>query len=265
METTLESKLSFRDKICQGNKKLSTKVWDFMKYVDKVGEESITDYLLWQWSKLNTKFHYLSLDKHDKYKEHYVSGADFELELWILTKKHTIPFVFQAKKMLIDYNSYRAKFNYGNGRQIQVLQTFANNPKHPRLPFYIFYAPADTSTRTKCRYLVPKKTAIFITDAKTVLDFINKHPQNKPLSKNNILNKTIPFHCLFCCPILQKDIKRFFKRYFPSMEGIESIENIEIPNYVDLIANNEIISISEETLKGLSMFKNIGVLDLRSE
>jgi len=71
--------------ICEENRALENQVWEFIEYVDDVEEESITDYLVWQWRKLNDRFNYLSVAKHTKQKENPTSGADFELELWIHT------------------------------------------------------------------------------------------------------------------------------------------------------------------------------------
>ena len=82
---------------CTENIRLGNEVYDFIDFVNDVGEESITDYLVWQWRKLNKKFNYLTVNKHTRHFENKESGADFELELWILTKRNNISFVFQAK------------------------------------------------------------------------------------------------------------------------------------------------------------------------
>lgn len=246
--------------ICKENIKLSNEVFDFIEHVDDVGEESITDYLVWQWRKLNKKFNYLSVEKHTKYKEHNFSGADFELELWILTNNNAISFVFQAKKLLKNYNSYNSKLSYKNKSQSQIDKLITYSKSKKKLPFYIFYSQSDKGTLTKCNFEV-FKTAVFISDAFSVKILINSKIKN--LSKNRILKETNPFHCLFCCPLFDKSIIEYLKNYFPNAYEIFD-GNSEIPNYVNLINENNInnpLDIIRDN--GLSVYRNIGVLDLR--
>lgn len=252
--------------ICKENKKISYETWEFIEYVSDVGEESITDYLVWQWRKLNKKFNYLKVKKHNRLFENTTSGANFELELWILSKKQSLSFVFQAKKLLKDYNGYTNKLNYQNGptRQIDVLINYARSSK--KLPFYLLYAQPNISTQTICPINEIKNTALFMTDAFTI-DKFTVDFKNRSLSKNRILKESNPFHCLFCCPRGQKSLGDYLKVYFPSLTQQELLfENNEIPNYVEMIANNELQNIEDVIIENeLTRFRNIGVLDLRKE
>ncbi len=250
---------------CKDNIKLDTEVFDFIKHVEDVGEESITDYLVWQWRKRDKRFNYLNVEKHNRIKENKVSGADFELELWILTKKESISFVFQAKKIIPNRNAYCSKLNYQNGpkRQIDKLIDFAK--KKNKLPFYIFYSPADNKSRAKCNRFQLSNSALFMTDAYTV-DQLTVNYKRKKLSKNQILNETNPFHCLFCCPLVNESYYHYLESYFERLiENHSFEENNEIPRYVNAIANNE-VGITSELINehGLTVFRNIGVLDLRN-
>lgn len=253
---------------CAENRAIAELVYEFIKFVDDVGEESITDYLVWQWRKLNLRFNYLSVEKHTKKKENTTSGADFELELWILTDTASLPFVFQAKKLLKDYNAYPTKLGYLAANkipQVDLLIQYANSQK--KLPFYIFYSQPNDDTKTKCRMDgSTDETAIYITDAFTVKDLIGKY-KNRRLSKNTILAETTPFHCLFCCPYVHDGYKKFTQVYFPNINQI-SFEwgKKDVPSYVASIASGSIedaeILIQQNELKRL---RNIGVLDLRSK
>jgi hypothetical protein len=250
---------------CTENIRLDNEVYDFIDYVNDVGEESITDYLVWQWRKLNKKFNYLSVNKHNRHFENIVSGADFELELWILTKRKNFSFVFQAKKIISDYNAYRSKLNYKNGtsRQLDVLINYAKSKN--KLPFYLFYSPADSGTQTKCPQNNILKSALFMTDAYSVDNLIANF-KRKYLSKNRILNETNPFHCLFCCPLIDNSFSIYFNKYFPNLSENHSFDNTEIPNYVNAIANNEIEDVTGLIEQNnLFVYRNIGVLDLRNE
>ncbi len=250
---------------CTENIKLDNEVYDFIDFVNDVGEESITDYLVWQWRKLNAKFNYLNVKKHTRHFENKVSGADFELELWILTKRSNLSFVFQAKKIIPDYNAYCSKLNYKNGknRQLDVLIKYAKSKN--KLPFYLFYSPADKGTLTKCPQNKILNSALFMTDAYSV-DKLTVSFKGKKLSKNRILNETNPFHCLFCCPLIDDSFPTYFTDYFPNLSENHSFDSNEIPNYVNAIANNEIQDVEDLIEQNnLTVYRNIGVLDLRKE
>jgi len=90
--------------LCDKNIEISKSICEFINYVPDVGEESITDYLVWQWRKLDSRFNYLSVAKFTKEVENKTTGADFELELWIISKRFPLPFVIQAKKIIPDFN-----------------------------------------------------------------------------------------------------------------------------------------------------------------
>ncbi len=95
--------------ICDEMKELSAKVYDFISNVKSVQEESITEYLIWQWKKIHSKKSFLKHYKlHTKYEES-TSGADFELEVWIVKKRSYLPFLIQAKKIIYNTNSYCKK------------------------------------------------------------------------------------------------------------------------------------------------------------
>jgi len=249
---------------CNEHIRLGNEVYDFIDFVSDVGEESITDYLVWQWRKLNKKFEYLNVKKHTRHFENKVSGADFELELWVLSKKNNLSIVFQAKKIIPNYNAYCSKLNYRNGkiRQLDTLKKYAKTNK--KIPFYLFYSPADKNTNSMCGNKI-YKTALFMADAYTVDDLTKKY-KNKKLSKNTILHETNPFHCLFCCPLTKHSFIDYFQHYFPKVMENNSLENNEIPSYVLAIANNELGNISELIERNnLNVYRNIGVLDLRDE
>ncbi|MEQ8908714.1 MAG: hypothetical protein RIC95_05950 [Vicingaceae bacterium] len=250
---------------CTENIRLENEVYDFIDFVNDVGEESITDYLVWQWRKLNKKFNYLSVDKHTRQFENKVSGADFELELWILTKSNNLSFVFQAKKIIPEYNAYCSKLNYKNGtqRQLDVLINYAKSIK--KLPFYLFYSPSDNKTKTKCPQNNILNSALFITDAYSVNNLTVRF-KGKRLSKNRILEETNPFHCLFCCPLFDDVFTDYFTEYFPTLAENHSFDNTAIPNYVNAIANNELQDVAGLIEQNnLTVYRNIGVLDLRKE
>lgn len=262
--------------VCKENAKISAQVRDFIKHVETVGEESITDYLLWKWRVLNKKFNYLkTITKYTKEEENKRSGADFELELWILSDKSNFSIVFQAKKLLKEHNNYRQKLNYkckNKTKQIVVLKRYCE-PYTNKLPFYIFYSNPDKCTKIKCIQTPIEPTlienqALFITDAYTVEELINNNDLRR-LSRTDILNETCFFTCLFCCPLLEVDINDFLTRYFPKLlennPDLDFNKNNNIPAYVEKISKNKHKNVLISELPENVKIRNIGVLDLRTK
>ncbi len=97
--------------LCFEHLKLDDITAEFVYNVPTVGEESITDWLIWNWRVISNNFKSTKLITIPFNKKEEVSnGAD--LELWILTRTKAIPLIFQAKKAVLDYDSYLQKLNY---------------------------------------------------------------------------------------------------------------------------------------------------------
>ncbi len=107
---------------CTCNKELVQEVKDFIKHVKDVKEESITDYLMWKWKEFDPRFKCIVTKTHTRQEEHDTTGADFDLELWILTNTKPVSFAVQAKKFIKPHNSYVSKLKYPkNSEQIDKL------------------------------------------------------------------------------------------------------------------------------------------------
>lgn len=254
--------------ICDANKAVSLEVKKFMLNVPDVKEESITDYLVWKWRELDARFKYINISTFTRQDESALTGADFEIELWLVGKDFHFPLVIQAKKFVKNNDSYVAKLNYPAGTQGQLatLIAYANSKK--RLPFYVIYSVPDSHTKTMCRDKEESAdTAIFMTDAHTIKKFADGQYGNR-ISKNKLLKATNPFHCIICCPLIQHNY--YFARYFSALaEGAEPQGNEGLPNYVSMLLNsNELELEKDKTLSlirenELSKFRVVGVYDLR--
>ncbi len=73
--------------ICDAHKALGAEVKDFLHNVPNANEESITDYLVWKWRELDKRFNYIRVTAHSHHKESTISGADFEMELWLVASR----------------------------------------------------------------------------------------------------------------------------------------------------------------------------------
>lgn len=116
------------DKLCECNKKLVEEIKEFLENVGDVKEESITDYLVWKWKEIDKRFNCVKTDTHSRYKENLVTGADFDLELWILEDKGAVSLAVQAKKFLENYDCYASAIRYpdNSSQQIDKLLSYSN-------------------------------------------------------------------------------------------------------------------------------------------
>jgi hypothetical protein len=253
----------------------------------EVGEESITDYLLWKWEELNKRIKFANLTKFSRYQENRISGADFEMELWIVQGLKGIPMLVQAKKMVEDYDGYCGKLNYfpdkSDKRQIDLLIEYSHRRK--ALPFYLFYALLSSNTRLKCEGYMwqQRETCLILADAYSILriaeDCISK--KGKHLSKDAILKEGNPFCCLFCCPLSYtgsnnllpslEGLRKYLDKYYPEVRRKEEFIFSEVPNYVVSLLKEEftfeifeddLIRFDEETREKRILFRNLVVVQL---
>ena len=86
--------------LCEEGKRISKEVSGFIGNVSEVKEESITDYLIWKWRELNSRLNFIDVSAFTKEEENKRTGADFELELWLVQRGQAVPLLIQAKKFI---------------------------------------------------------------------------------------------------------------------------------------------------------------------
>jgi len=155
--------------LCESNKKISSDLIDFIHIVSDIKEESITDYLAWKWRESDSKFNYININTFTREEENKLTGADFEMELWLVGKRTSIPLLIQAKKLIKNYDGYCNKLNYPNGSQGQLIKLLSYAKRKNRIPFYVFYAIPDKTTKFLCRggmYGNVLECSIFLADSR---------------------------------------------------------------------------------------------------
>ncbi len=260
--------------LCDVNKQVAREVCDFV-YKAKPNEESVTDYFLYRLKEANKKFHYINTTQFNRRQE-TTTGADYELELWLIGQKTAIPLLIQAKKIYTNGN-YCDAINYPKKttNQLNTLISYATTNK--KIPFYMFYAIPDNSTQTMCgdgSCGIDGKIdtcCLFLSDALEIQKIANncKSSSSKVL-KNDILAKSNPFICLFCCPLTsrQNDSDEYFKHYYQSSYKLFEKSKITIedmPVYVKKIMYNEVTNdYMESAIEKfqLDKIKNIAVMKI---
>ncbi|MBN1009125.1 DUF6615 family protein [Amphritea pacifica] len=248
---------------CQSHKSVTSEVKEFILNVEGVGEESITDFLLWKWALIDKKFKSINVSSFTRHQESRVSGADFEMEVWLVGSKLSYPLVFQAKKIVKPYDAYVRKLNYPDKTKSQMNTLLRYASANRKIPFYAFYSLPDKKTKAMCAHNDVDDCGVFMAHAKVVEKFADgKH--RRIVSKNDLLRVSNPFHCIFCCPIA---FRGYFEQYFPSIDG--ELYEQETPAYVNYLLNAHEQEMSEEVIKTfiekyeLGKFRHIAVYDMR--
>ncbi|NVJ90407.1 MAG: hypothetical protein HWE34_02055 [Methylocystaceae bacterium] len=251
---------------CAAHKKVTSEVKEFMQRVDGVGEESITDYLLWKWEKINDKFKSIKVSSFTRQEESSTSGADFEMEVWLVGRNVNYPLVFQAKKFTKPYDAYVTKLRYPGNTKSQMDTLLKYSASTGKIPFYAFYSIPDAKTETMCAKNDAFDCGVFMADAKVIEEFADKK-RGRKVSKNDLLKESNPFHCMFCCPLAGKGDLEYFKHYFSSA-GSETL-NQDLPEYADYLLKVPVSELDGEKLVqliekyNLKKFKHVAVYDMR--
>lgn len=248
-------------KLCAANQALGLEIREFMTHVTDVKEESITDYLVWKWKLLDARFSYLNIKTFTRQEEHSTTGADFELELWLVGKLFAVPLLFQAKKFNKEFDSYMGKLNYPSNTQAQLSTLLAYATANNRLPFYAIYTAVAAKATTKCKGGGPSDTGVYMVDAKKIQEFANGL-HGKRVSLSALLAKGHPFHCLFCCPL---GLAKFFAGYFEKIPEEARYPLDRLPNYVRNLLRAQADEISSDRVAEVTHVNVVGVYDMREE
>ena len=253
--------------LCESNKAVSEEIKNFILNVPNVKEESITDYLVWKWRDLDKRFNYINISTFTRQEESATTGADFEMELWLIGKSYRFPLLIQAKKFVKSFDSYVNKLNYPNGTQAQLSNLIRYSLSRNLLPFYLFYSLADSATQIMCPFNDVNQSGIFMADAYTIKDFADGL-HGKRISKNALMKSSNPFHCIFCCPLSLDG--NYFIHYFPKLARSSNFEEgKQLPDYVSLLLGGRIEEIGVDERRSLLeqnelyRYRKIAVYDLR--
>ena len=245
--------------ICRENIALGIEVRDFIQNVPGAKEESITDYLMWKWRALDSRFKFMRTIPFTRHQEGTTTGADFELELWLVGRTIGIPLLFQAKKFVPLFDAYVSKLNYPNNTQHQ-LQTLLSYASARQVgPFYAIYT-THVGTQLMCGAGQSQNTGIYMIDAFTAKRFADGQ-YGKRVSLDSILERSNPFHCMFCCPLRASN--GYLGRYF-NLDHRVVRERIALPRYVEaLLSDGARAADDGPTLdRELPSTRFIGVYDL---
>ena len=249
---------------CEVHKSVTAEVAEFISHVPDVKEESITDFLLWKWRDADKRLRSINVSSFTRDEESKVSGADFEMEIWFISGSYVFPLVFQAKKIVKQYNAYVSALRYPNNSKAQLNKLLTYAKKTNRVPFYAFYSIDQSNTDSLCQKNTKNPCGVYIAHAKKVEAFANK--KGMRLSRKKIIGSSNPFHCLFCCPL---GFARHLTHYYELNE--EEFVGLEIPEYIQYLVETHPMEINPDTVFGyiksfdLDRYRHIAVYNLNEE
>lgn len=244
---------------CTANRAIARQVKQFIEHVADVKEESITDYLVWQWDLLDARFSYIQATPFNHHQESTVTGADFDLELWLVGRTRHFSLAVQAKKFIRQYDGYVRKLRYPGNTKSQMDRLLTYAAANNRLAFYFIYTVPEASTASACFNKDDAGCGVFMADAYTLEDYADGL-NGQRISRDRLVSESLPFHCMFCCPLVARG--GFFKRYFPRLKADEGTPNDQLPGYVtQLLAGPD--RRGPDAAAVPEGFRYVGVYDMR--
>lgn len=207
-----------------------------------VGEESLTDWLLFELSSQLEMLRYVKFSRH---KEARQTGADWEW--WIRFTNGCFGFRVQAKRVqTIDDNYARLAYSNQHGLQIEMLRKDARKRNLPAM--YMLYSPDSCGANPLCDRGVPvgDSGAFLASATRLYAKFIENG--RRLVSAKDLVSQANPLSCLFCCPLMRSNDARgwhgHMTRYFAEEFGGEASGELgfraELPFYARLVLSRDL-------------------------
>ncbi|MDO4769457.1 MAG: hypothetical protein Q4A11_03720 [Brachymonas sp.] len=169
---------------------------EWMGSCDRVKEESITDWLLYELSKSSSRIINIPFTR---YVEGKLTGADWEW--WILYPSRAIRLRIQAKKLSQKNINREMRKRGTNGYQMMMLINDSVSPRLypniPALPLYVFYTD-DSPPNTVCKGI--DRGGAYLASANALYNYFFPTYYRSGVSIKNFPVPLFPLSSLFCCP-----------------------------------------------------------------
>jgi len=181
---------------CTESVRVASRVAHWIGRQPTVGEESITDWLLFEVSERLPWVCYKKFTRHAESRE---SGADWEW--WFVSRRRSLGLRVQAKKVTAGIDHYQGLAHTSRtGLQIELLIDAARRDN--RLPFYALYHCPTGPPTVRCggQNGAGKDEGVFFADAGSLYTRFLK-PGRAKVEADALIAHSNPLSCLFCCPM----------------------------------------------------------------
>lgn len=197
---------------CKIVRGLAAELARWLQHQPAVGEESLTDWLLFQF---DTKVPDTAYRKFNRWEEGVLTGADWEW--WLLTRSVAWGLRVQAKKLSQSSDNYPS-IAYSNRRGLQIDLLRSNAASRDLKAMYCFYYPTPPqSGPVLCQGGRSRGSrGAFLASATSVYERFIRVRHSK-LDADAVLVETMPIECFFCCPMMRdgpSGVADFVEMYF---------------------------------------------------
>lgn len=187
--------------LCAIIRKESRWIWNTLRLArahrSKIGEESITDFLVLELKKASKGAYYIDSFTRPREK---VTGADWELWFTGASTKW-LGLRVQAKVIALDADRYAQLYYKRKDGTYQIDQLVADAKKHSAIPLYCLYSYWRSGEAGKfhwaCRAVI-RSARLFGAGIVPVSGVRALKAQNEDALKR-VVKYLSPLHCLFCC------------------------------------------------------------------
>lgn len=257
-------------RICEVFGETTAYIKNWLSKQPEVGEESITDWFLFNVSE---KLPYIKYKQFTRFVEGRVTGADWEW-WFVFSNSKSFATRVQAKKISQNKDNYSGLAHTTKGA-LQVDKLIDDARTNKMAAFYAFYTDSDSKTMCERN---GKDNGVYWSEANRVrTEFIQKG--RKKVSDSDILAISNPIECLLCCPLMLEGrngidgLKGYLESYFPTYNEQEESSNIKVdnlgfqdtPNHISLLLESDEIpdGYENEYRSRIEGIKAILVIDLR--
>ena len=240
---------------------LSREIAQWLSHKPKVGEESLTDWLLYQ-----TGLHAGSIStmQFNKRVEGGVTGADWQWQAWFLTDAGCEGLRIQAKKLDSNPKINVAGLSYpkGNGNQMTLLINDAR--RHKMRAMYAFYSPGPHAE--PCKY---KKTDGVFLGSAIDLQATFLGSSTTLATADAIVQRTRTLSCLFCCGSRSKGLRnaatQMIAGMFPEERFVQPVPPPYVTDFIEQVRQIEPRQAARRDTAGPSETENSIVAEFRKK
>lgn len=264
--------MKFMNQYCHVFKDCSSYIKNWIDKQPEVGEESITDWFLFNISE---KLPYIKYKQFTRYVEGCVTGADWEW-WFVFSNSQSFATRVQAKKIRLNKDNYPGLAHTTRGT-LQVDKLIKDAHTNNMAAFYAFYTNSDSKTLCKGN---GNGYGVYWSEANKIrTEFIQKG--RRKVNDSDVLAMSNPIECLFCCPLTfekqngVEGFRHYLESYFPTYNEQDENSNIRVdnlgfqktPNHIKTILENEEIPdwYESEFRSQIQGIKSILVIDMRNE
>ena len=250
-----------KNSLCDVMEKISTEIAQWLSHKPKAGEESLTDWLLYQ-TGLNAST--VSTMQFNKRVEGGVTGADWQWQAWFLTDAGCEGLRIQAKKLDINPKANVAGLSYpkGTGKQMTLLINDAR--RHKMRAVYAYYSSGPHAE--PCKYM--KTDGVFLGSA---IDLRTTFftPPSILATPDAIVRRTRPLSCLFCCGSKSRDGRStaaaMIARMFPNERHLHSVPPAYVTDFLEQVRRIEPIHSASRDVEVPGQIQNSIVAEFRKK